>query len=71
MKRKILNTIGALFAMLTAGVAQAHVGTHGHEGLLAGLGHMLLDHGLLPLILGALAAIVLLRRQRAADADKE
>ncbi|MET0106184.1 MAG: hypothetical protein ABW072_13730 [Sedimenticola sp.] len=61
MKQNVIRMVG-LAAALLSGTAMAHVGSHGSEGLLQGLLHMLADHGYLLALLGAGAAAVVLKR---------
>ncbi|MES9843595.1 MAG: HupE/UreJ family protein [Candidatus Sedimenticola sp. PURPLELP] len=61
MKQNVIR-MASLAATLVSGPALAHVGSHGSEGLLQGLVHMLADHGYLLALLGAGAAAVVLKR---------
>lgn len=65
MKYTKLQLTG-LMAALASGNAFAHVGDHGSDGLVAGIMHMLAQHGhLLPLVAVGVGVLLLARSLRA------
>ncbi|OOZ35989.1 hypothetical protein [Solemya velesiana gill symbiont] len=64
MEQNVIRLI-AMTGLLASGSAMAHVGAHGGEGFLAGVLHMLGDHGyLLGLAALAIGAVVFKRSHR-------
>ena len=56
MKRVVTQLLGTA-GLLLSGSAMAHVGSHGSEGVMATLMHMLADHGYLLAIVAAVFGI--------------
>ena len=65
MNSRINKSVLTAFGVLAAGAVRAHTGTHGGEGFLAGIAHLLGEHGYLVLILAIVGAAWMRRSDRA------
>jgi len=66
MKQIFMKTTALLAGLLVSGAVSAHAGVHGAEGLIAGVRHLLAEHGYLLVIVAAgLGSVVLKRSSRA------
>ena len=65
MSNRINKILLALAGAMAAGTAQAHHGDHGGEEFVAGVLHLLGEHGYLVLILAIVGAALMHRSGRA------
>ena len=64
MKKLFEKSVLFTVVLTGSGAVLAHPGAHGAEGFLAGVGHLLGEHGYLAVILPGVLGAVLLRRSR-------
>jgi len=61
MKNLLNNAAASAAGLLTVGAAHAHPGSHGTDGMLSAIAHMLGEHGYLLILLLGIGAIVMRR----------
>ncbi len=65
MSNRINKTLMAVVGLLATGAVQAHHGAHGSEDFLAGVVHLLGEHGYIVLLLAIVGAALISRSDRA------
>ena len=64
MKNMMKKAAVSMACLLTVGVVHAHPGSHGSDGIFAGVAHLLGEHGYLLVLLLGIGAIVMRRSGR-------